>query len=390
MIVSGQSGHNDFTVTYDNVTAIPFSTFGPTPPNFDEAVVTGAQFGTVGGVQTGVPVQIDNAELLEIDGQGDSAGTGDNLTVTATGGIYAGLVNVMTLTPGSDRDSGLIQANTLAGPAGSPLADTLLPIQYLHLGGTPVAPVQVASEPPAALPNTTPNLIFLGPANTVVYNGTTANDTFEVSPGDLVTLVSTPSNGVSTYVTVVASAANLRLNGLAGDDTFDIYEQQNYASILVNGQESSSSGSNVLNLIGSNSVDTTDNFAVNFFASQVPVGLPLLDGFPVPVEITDTNVSPLNTIGIVGMDSVNIDGNGGADKLTANGTVQNDLFTYTPTDTDERGTGVLGDEGTFTDAGFNTTFAFDEIGTAAGSFTINGGPAPERPAPTTPATPTRW
>ena len=409
VIVNGQSGHNDISVTYDDLTAVPFSTFGPTAPNFDEAVVNGAQQFTtlVAGalVPTSIPVQIDNAELLEIDGQGDSTGTGDNLNVTAAGGVYDGLLNVMTLTPGSDRDAGLIQANTLTGIDAAGLgvtADTLLPIQYMHLGGTPVPPVQVASEPPTFVPNTTANLITLGPAITVVYNGTTANDTFEVSPGGNVTLVSTPNNTLSTYVTVAPATNpvtgaievnNLRLNGLAGDDTFDIYENQTYSSILVNGQESSSSGSNVLNLIGSAPSEGTagiDNFAVNFFASQVPVGLPLLDGFPVPVEITDTNVSPANTIGIVGLDSVNIDGNGGADTLTANGTVQNDLFTYTPADTDERGTGVLGDEGTFTDAGFNTTFAFDEIGTAAGSFTINGGPAPERPAPTTPATPTRW
>ena len=170
---------------------------------------------------------------------------------------------------------------------------------------------------------------------------------------------------------------NLRLNGLAGDDTFDIFgltapPTDDYATILINGNDS---GNNIVNLIGTAGADT---FAENFFSNQVPTGLPLLQGFPVGEEVTGVN----GTIGITGIQSVNLDGNGDggtpatSDTLTINGTDQNDVFTYTPTDTDERGPTAVGDEGYYTLAGFNTTFSFDEIN---GAFTINGGPAPGTP-----------
>ena len=285
-------------------------------------------------------------------------------------------LNVVTLTPGVDRDSGTINANRVDGASE-------LPVSYIHLGGNTVAPVQVAPEPPAPLPPETANKIFIFGADTLVYNGTTANDTFEVGPTGHVTLVSTPNSGALgganpvTYVTVQANVPNLRLNGLAGDDTFDIFgltapPTDDYTTILINGNDS---GNNVVNLIGTAGADT---FAENFFSNQVPTGLPLLQGFPVGEEVTGVN----GTIGITGIQSVNLDGNGDggtpatSDTLTVNGTDQNDVFTYTPTDTDERGPTAVGDEGYYTLAGFNTTFSFDEID---GAFTINGGPAPGTP-----------
>src|SRR5262249_22181483 len=73
VIVNGQAGFNGIHVFYEAINLIPFSGFGPTAPNFDEAHVTGAQL---------VPVDIDHAELLVIDGQGDNSGTGgDDLFV---------------------------------------------------------------------------------------------------------------------------------------------------------------------------------------------------------------------------------------------------------------------------------------------------------------------
>ena len=161
-------------------TAIPG--FGSTAPTTDEATVTNAQL---------VPVEIDQAESLVFDDQS----LGNNLIVEAGVAVPAApaypALNVITLTPGTDRDSGTILANRVDGASE-------LPIQYLHLGGAPVAPIQVASEPPAAQPNETANKIRLF-ADTVVYNGTTANDTFEVAsvPDQGVTLVSTPNSGAS-------------------------------------------------------------------------------------------------------------------------------------------------------------------------------------------------
>ncbi len=356
----------------------PVPVFVSTAPTTDEATVTNAQ---------PVPIEIDQAESLVIDGQS----LGNSLLVepgpaaaSAAAPAYPAL-NVITLTPGSDRDSGTILANRVDGASE-------LPISYLHLGGSPVPPVQVASEPPATPPVETVNRIILF-ANTVVYNGTTANDTFEVGSDDTVTLVSTPNNATVTYVTVQVNAPNLRLNGLAGDDTFDIFGlatppingggtaqagSPDFTTILINGNDS---GNNVVNLIGTAGVD---NFAENFFSPKVPTGLPLLQGFPVGEEVTGVN----GTIGLTGIQSVNLDGNGPTgggpgDTLTVNGTQQDDLFTYTPLNTDDSGIGNVinpmdnGDEGMYTLTGFNTTFTFDEI--AFGGFTIDGGPAPGTP-----------
>ena len=185
-------------------------------------------------------------------------------------------------------------------------------------------------------------------------------------------------------MTVIPQAPNLRLNGLAGDDTFDIFglvapPPDDFTTILINGNDS---GNNIVNLIGTTGID---HFGENFFSNQVPTGLPLLQGFPVGEEVTGVN----GTIGLTGIQSVNLDGNGpegvgpSADTLTVNGTEQDDLFTYTPTNTDD-GVGSSpidpmdnGDEGMYTLAGFNTTFTFDEIGFEG--FTIDGGPAPGTP-----------
>src|SRR4029077_5728837 len=97
-----------------------------------------------------------------------------------------------------------------------------------------------------------------------------------------------------TYVTVVAqSPVDLRLNGLAGDDTFNIYAPQPYGVILINGGEPS--GSDVLNVIGAAGADA---FNVKFFSALSPGGLPSVDGFPVPMQISDTG--PNTQIGITG------------------------------------------------------------------------------------------
>ena len=146
--------------------------FVSTPPTTDEATVSNAQF---------VPVEIDQAASLVIDGRS----LGNSLEIASAS---TPVLNVVTLTPGADRDSGTINANRVDGASE-------LPVSYLHLGGDIVAPVQIAPEPPATVPPETANKILVIGANTLVYNGTSANDTFEVGPTGDVTLVSTPNTG---------------------------------------------------------------------------------------------------------------------------------------------------------------------------------------------------
>ncbi|MEX0675655.1 MAG: ELWxxDGT repeat protein [Pirellulales bacterium] len=308
VIVNGTAAADSIEVTYG--------------ASSDEAQVTGAQQ---------VPVNVDQAEKLIIDGQGG----GDSLSI----GPGEFDLDVMTLTPGPNRDSGTVLANTTTGTS-------LLAIEYLNLAGDPVAPV----TPPTPQPPTA-NFLALGPANTLVYNGTAASDTFYVDNNGTVTLFSTLS-----YLSVVPDVVDLRLNGLGGDDTFNIYAPQPYDEILVDG--GAPSASDDLNLIGTAGAET---LAVNFFSRQVPPSLPLVVGIPVAITVTGLGA----TIGITGVEGVNLDGEGGADTLTVNGTSEDDLFTYTPTRVD-----ATADDGIFTLAGFNQVFTFNQI---AGTFTIDGG-----------------
>src|SRR5262249_40106772 len=124
----------------------------------------------------------------------------------------------------------------------------------------------------------------------------------------------------------------------------------------------------VLNLVG---IAGNDNFAVNLFATPGLPALPLLQGFPTPVQITDTNASA-TILGVTGTETVNLDGVGGAaNTLTVTGVANQDAhFTYTPTNATS---------GIVTDAGFNNTFTFLNINgpilpVANAGFTIAGSP----------------
>ena len=269
-------------------------------------------------VNGGAPVIFDNTiEKLVVDGQGG----GDTLTVVDdVGGANN---DVFTLTPGSAVDRGSLQTNTRQ------------PLRFEDLGETG-----------------TVTLTGGGGSDTAIYNGTTANDAFVVAAGTgVVTLTSTPG----TYVPVTPNVENLRLNGLAGDDSFTINFLQPYTSILVNGGEPSAS--DVLNL------NSPAPAVVNFFAPTLPMpAAAIVQGFAVPVTIQGFN-GGVNPIGVVGVEHVNIDGNGGGG-VTVNGSALDDTITYTPTLTD----GVA-DEGIFSNEGFNTVFTFNRISRA---FIING------------------
>ncbi|REK09450.1 MAG: hypothetical protein DWQ37_18610 [Planctomycetota bacterium] len=321
---TGQSTDGDVVIVNGTQMAqtIDVAFIGPMFPNNDSARITGAQ---------PIEVNVDEIERLVIDGQTG----GDDLTVRSA----VNVLDVMTLTPGPSPDQGSVQSSFFGL--------SLLQVDYVDLGGQLVTPAEV---PDPQTP--TANTVTLGEANTVIYNGTAASDSFYVDNAGVVTLFSTHS-----FVSVVPVAANLRLNGLSGDDTFNVYAQQAFEQILLDG--GSPSASDMVNLIGLAQNDEV--FNVRFFAGTVPPSLPLIVGTPVPVTINGLG----GTIGITGIEGVNIDGLDGTDTLTATGTVDDDLFTYTPTRVDD-----VADDGMFTNAGFNTVFTFNRI---AGDVTLNGG-----------------
>src|SRR5262249_5525568 len=117
-------------------------------------------------------------------------GGNDALTVTSPG------ATTVTLTPGAAVDSGTVQMGTAA---------TLVPLSYSNLGTTGTLTVANAGGTRA---------------DTLVYNGTAANDAFAVDavsaggPGEvfLNNQIDVLTPGVST----------LNLNGLGGDDTYNL------------------------------------------------------------------------------------------------------------------------------------------------------------------------
>lgn len=124
------------------------------------------------------PVTITGVEALTYDGQGDN----DAVTVVGTGGA-----DVITHTPGANDQAGTFQVNGL------------LPIAYQNLGATGTLTADGASG-----------------TDTLVYLGTGVNDSFQVlnAAGDVLLN--------SRLVMKSTAVETLTLEGLAGDDLFDI------------------------------------------------------------------------------------------------------------------------------------------------------------------------
>jgi hypothetical protein len=257
---------------------------------------TAADAGTV-TVNAAAPIAFSTTESVTINGLGG----GDTLAVTTPAGL-----DTITYSPGATVDSASVQVGSL------------VPLSFNNLGAGSVRLADTG-----------------GAADSLVYNGTAASDTFNVvgAAGGTITLN-------SQLPVQTPGIANLTLNGLAGDDTFNLTGALPYVATRLDGGDPS--GSDIANLTGA-----VANVAVNLGDSAASP----------PTNTTITGYGGIVTLAGVEVANLNAGGNG----LTAIGTARNDTITYTPT-------GAAA--GTFTSAGLNTTFNFSA---ATGAFTLFGG-----------------
>ena len=168
-----RGGPND-TLTVNGTTGADSVTIAPTTAN--NATITGA----------GPMITATGMGQIAYNGQGGN----DALTVTSPA------ATTVTLTPGAAVDSGTVQMGTAA---------TLVPLSYSNLGTTGTLTVA----------NTGSTRV-----DTLVYNGTAANDAFTVDakstggPGEVF---------LNNQIDVLTPGVSvLTLNGLAGNDTYYI------------------------------------------------------------------------------------------------------------------------------------------------------------------------
>jgi hypothetical protein len=294
LTVNGSSGPgaND-SLTVNGTTGADAVTIAPTTAN--NATITGA----------GPTITATGMGQIAYNGLGGN----DSLTVTSPA------ATTVTLTPGAAVDSGTVQMGTAA---------TLVPLSYSNLGTTGTLTVA----------NTGGTRV-----DTLVYNGTAANDAFTVDaksaggPGEVLlnNQIDVVTPGVST----------LTLSGLAGADTYSIRAGAlgalPYTTINVNG-----SGGSALTLSGATGLVTVN----------------LADNTPGSANPNTTITGYGGTVTLIGVATANLNTNGNA--LLVNGTSLNDNTTYTPTGASA---------GTFTNAGLATVFNF--AGDTS-TFTISG------------------
>jgi hypothetical protein len=188
-------------------------------PGTDQATYTpaSANSGTLGVVNsngTVTNVTITDIESFIYDGQSG----GDTFTMVGTPGA-----NAFTLTPGAANDAGTLSM------------DSTLPVTFQNLGTS--GQVVVNGN---------------GGADSLVYNGTAANDAFGIDTsavGGKVTL-----NGRVPVLT--ANIPTLSLEGLAGDDTFTLVPTiatSPYTTLNLDGGATASATGNQANLTAATS-----------------------------------------------------------------------------------------------------------------------------------------
>ena len=319
LVINGLGGNDVFNLNNPNTPTgltgtITVNGGDPTNAGADTLVANGiastpinyAPFGPGFGTVTGagpVPIFFAAIEQLAINGQGEN----NVLTVTTEVGF-----DQVTLIPGAAIDSGSVQITSTA----TPVSET--PLDYSNLGSAGSVNFADGSG---------------GRADTLIYNGTAANDTFTVPAGTgSITLnnqlpVSTP--GVS----------NLVLNGLAGDDTFRVSAGQAYTSITLSGGDPSAS--DVATLIGDGTLATA---TMSSLTGQTTVA-----------------GGGLGTVTLSGVELVNLN-NAGAGGVTVNGTTGvNNAFGVSQASATQTA---------FTLAGINTTLVANA---GAGLLTLDPG-----------------
>ena len=258
----------------------------------DGAVITGAQ---------PVPVTVTTAEHLVIDGQGGT----DTLTVETPDGN-----DQVTLYPGSTPDTGDLTFRRSPG-------DTLLPVHYEDIGSLGTL---VLSDENG------------GREDDFTFNGRTPANAAELfvvlASGDGSAQLFDTTSGIGSghFLSVVVSTPGvdeLRLNGLAGDDSFQIPGNHPYASgVVIDGGESG--GRNELFFRGTGTAVTVDLEVVPQFT-------------PTFATVTQAGFGSVFTRGV---DLASVRTVGG--DLTVIATPGDDTITVTPTGTDSAITSVAG------------------------------------------------
>ena len=288
----------------DATPTVLFANFGstaPAPGSFnvtllgqggDDSFSIDPQVGLTVNADGGPPTASDR---VVIDGTSGS----DTVTITPTGPDSAtvqvnglGLVTITTTEGLIFNGHGGNDLLTVAVPAGS--TTTYTP------GARPIRPAS-RSIASCQLPSPTSAMggqavqILGGPAagSTLIYNGTTANDTFAV------TGVVGPKGHVvlnSQLAVETANVATLTLNGLDGNDSFTVSASANlpYTAINLNGGDPSGS----------------DNVTLNGTAGADTIGLAL--------AATGDTVSGVisGPVTLVGVENLTINSLGGADALS--------------------------------------------------------------------------
>jgi hypothetical protein len=158
-------------------------------PGRDQATYTpasanGGTLGVANSNGTVANVTFTNIESFLYDGQSG----GDTFTVVGTLGA-----NAFTLTPGAARDAGTLSM------------DSTLPVTFQNLGASGGQVVVKGN----------------GGADSLVYNGTAANDTFTIA-NSTSPVVGGQVNLNASVPVFTANVATLSLEGLAGDDNFTL------------------------------------------------------------------------------------------------------------------------------------------------------------------------
>jgi hypothetical protein len=206
---------------------------------------------------------------LTYNGQGGN----DLLTINAPAG------STTVYNPGSTPDAGSVQTNSL------------VPLSFTNLGNGGQA-VNLAG----------------GAASSLIYNGTAAKSIFTVTglTGPTGGLVQLQINGVNQLPIVTnVNVTSLTLNGVAGNDTFNLAGGLPYSTTTVDG----GTVANLTNPIGNIAVNLADS-VLNTYTTITGYG---------------------GAVTVIGVVTANLSTAGNA--LLVNGTSLNDNTTYTPTGT---------------------------------------------------------
>ena len=283
-----------------------------------------------------MPVTIDNAEHLIINGQGGN----DTLTVTGTAGS-----NRFVHTPGSTIDSGAVAV------------DSLLAVAYTNFGA--VGTVTLAAN---------------GGSDTLVARGTAANDRFDVSVLGSVNLQNDAGDHLDLLITAGVDA--LLVEGFDGDDLFVVAGAAIYSQgVRIHAGDPSGSDRVTLNATANPDFISLSLLPQGDSVSGIVTGAVTLvnvEVLTINADLGNDTVNVIQTGNYTDLQLVDLNlGNGAGDALDIEGTGQPDHLLYTPTGASD-GTVWEADAGPVIDfSGVGGTFELDGTGNVD-KITVNG------------------